>query len=202
MEHVTYELAVPGGYREVYHIDATHKKTAIRMTIGATVILVVAAALVLLFADFSRLDLSRIMIYDITWIVMMIVYIVLHELTHGAVYKALTHQKLSFGISWSAAFCGVPDVYTYRRTALLSLAAPLTVFTVVLIPLMIYFHSADMGWYLVCGLTFALHISGCIGDMYMIKLFLSRFKDPRTLMRDTGPAQWVYVPEEAAPEEE
>ena len=197
MEHETFEFEVPAGYREVYHIDASNKKTGLKMTLGATGILVVLVVLVVLWADFSKFDFSRIIIYDIVWIVTMLVYVVLHELVHGAVYKALTHQKLKFGITWSAAFCGVPDIYTYRRTALLSLVAPLTVFTVILLPLAVWLHSVDMGWYMVAGLTFALHLSGCIGDMYMTRLFLKKYTDPRTLMRDTGPAQWMYVPEEA-----
>ena len=196
MEHKDFEFEVPEGYKEVYHIDASDKKTGIRLTLGAFVIVAVVIALLFVFADLKQFDRSRLMVYDITWIVLMLVYIVIHELTHGAVYKALTHQKLTFGITWSTAFCGVPNIYTYRRTALLSLVAPLTIWTIVLLPLTIWLRSVDMGWYLVCGLIFAVHISGCVGDMFVTWLFLSKFRDPRTLMRDTGPAQWIYVPEE------
>ena len=123
----------------------------------------------------------------------MIAYMVLHELTHGAVYKVLTKEKLRFGITWSAAFCGVPDIYTYRDTALKSLVAPLTLFSVILIPLLVWLYQVDPGWYLTVGIIFALHFSGCIGDMYMTVLFLTEFKDPATLMRDTGPEQWIYM---------
>ena len=196
MEHKDFELEVPQGYREVYHIDASDKKVGLKMTLGALAILVPVVAVLLLATDFSRFDYERLLFYDVVWIVLMLVYIVIHELTHGAVYKSLTHQKLTFGITWSAAFCGVPNIYTYRRTALLSLVAPLILWTVVLLPLTIWLHSVDMGWYLVCGLLFAVHISGCIGDIFVTWLFLTKYKDPRTLMRDTGPAQWVYVPEE------
>ncbi len=196
MEHKDFEFEVPKGYKEVYHIDASDKKTGIRLTLGAFAIVAVVIVLLFVFADLKQLDRSRLMVYDITWIVLMLVYIVIHELTHGAVYKALTHQKLTFGITWSAAFCGVPNIYTYRRTALLSLVAPLTIWTIVLLPLTIWLRSVNMGWYLVCGLIFAVHISGCVGDMFVTWLFLSKFKDPRTLMRDSGPAQWIYVPEE------
>ena len=197
MEHKDFEFAVPEGYREVYHINAADKKTGIKMTLGALAIMVVVIAVLFAFSDLKQLDLEKVMLYDVVWIASMLVYIVLHELVHGAVYKMLTHQKLKFGITWSAAFCGVPDIYTYRRTALLSLVAPLTVFTVILLPLTIALRFVDMGWYLVCGLVFAIHISGCIGDMFVTSLFLKKFKDPRTLMRDNGPEQWVYEPEKA-----
>ncbi len=199
MEHKDFEFEVPEGYKEAYHIDAKDKKTGIKMTLGALVIMIAVIVTLFVFADLKQFDFERIMVYDIVWIIVMLVYIVLHELVHGAVYKALTHQKLTFGITWSAAFCGVPDIYTYRRTALLSLVAPLTVFTIILLPLTIWLRFVDMGWYLVCGLVFAIHISGCIGDIYVTTLFLKKFRDPCTLMRDSGPAQWVYVPAEEPP---
>ena len=195
MEHVDYEIAVPEGYRETYHIDAKDKKTAMKLTGGAFIIMVIIVALVVIGADFSLFRMPSLFIYYGVWIVSTLVYIVLHELVHGAVYKTLTHQKLKFGITWSAAFCGVPDIYVYRRTAILSLVAPLTVFTVILLPLTVCLRNVDTGWYLASGLLLAIHLSGCIGDMYMTWLFLTRFKDPKTLMRDTGPEQWVYETE-------
>jgi hypothetical protein len=196
MEHKTFEFSLPEGYREVYHIDAKDRKTGLKLTAAAAAIFVVLGILLFLFADLSEFDFDNMLLYDGVWLAAMIVYIVLHELVHGAVYKAMTHQKLTFGLTWSAAFCGVPDIYTYRKAALSSLVAPLTVFTLILLPLTIQLRSVDTGWYIVCGLLFALHFSGCVGDMYVTGLFLTKFKDPRTLMRDTGPAQWMYEPEE------
>ena len=196
MEHKDFEFEVPEGYRQVYHIDAADKKTGLKLTLGAMAILIVVVAVLFVFADLKSLDFGKLIEYDLAFIGIALVYIVVHELTHGAVYKALTHQKLRFGITWSAAFCGVPDIYTYRRTALLSLVAPLTVWTIVLLPLTLWLRSVDTGWYITIGLVFAIHISGCVGDMYVTWLFLTKYKDPRTLMRDTGPEQWMYAPKE------
>ena len=137
MEHKTFEFSLPEGYREVYHIDAKDKKTGLKMTAAAAAIFVVLGILLFLFADLSASDFDNLLIYDGILLAAMIVYIVLHELVHGVVYKAMTHQKLTFGLTWSAAFCGVPDIYTYRKTALSSLVAPLTVFTLILLPLTI-----------------------------------------------------------------
>ena len=195
MEHKDFEFEVPEGYRQVYHIDAADKKTGLKLTLGAMAIMIVVVAVLFVFADLKSLDFGKLIEYDLAFIGIALVYIVVHELTHGAVYKALTHQKLRFGITWSAAFCGVPDIYTYRRTALLSLVAPLTVWTIVLLPLTIWLRGVDTGWYITIGLIFAIHISGCVGDMYVTWLFLTKYKDPRTLMRDTGPEQWMYAPE-------
>ena len=196
MEHKTFEFSLPEGYREVYHIDAKDKKTGLKLTVGAAAIFAVLAILLFLFADLSEFDFDNMLLFDGVLLAAMLIYIVLHERVHGAVYKAMTHQKLTFGLTWSAAFCGVPDIYTYRKTALSSLVAPLTVFTLILLPLTIWLRTVNTGWYIVSGLLFALHFSGCVGDMYVTGLFLTKFKDPRTLMRDTGPAQWMYEPEE------
>ncbi len=192
MEHQTFERAIPEGYTEVYHINAANKKTGLLLTLGS---LLIAAGLIFFFfmsIDYISIDLRYLLKYNLVFLVSMIAYIILHELTHGAVYKALTKEKLRFGITWSAAFCGVPDIYTYRDTALKSLVAPLALFSVIMIPLLIWLYRVDAGWYLVVGVIFSLHISGCIGDLYMTALFLMKFKDPATLMRDTGPEQWIY----------
>ncbi len=195
MEHQTFERAIPEGYREVYHIDAANRKTGLLLTLGSFLI---AAGLIWFFfvtIDLSGMDHRNLLKYYLVFLAVMLAYIILHELTHGAVYKALTKEKLRFGITWSAAFCGVPDIYTYRDTALKSLAAPLVLFSVILIPLLLWLYRVDTGWYLVAGLIFSLHISGCIGDLYMTALLLAKFRDPATLMRDTGPEQWIYAKE-------
>ena len=104
----------------------------------------------------------------------------------------MTKQKLKFGFSWSCAFCGIPDAYSYRHTAIISLIAPLTLFSIVFITLAIAFHGVNMMLYLLFALLFAIHFAGCVGDMYVTLLFLTRFRDKTTLMRDTGPEQTFY----------
>jgi len=193
MEHKTFEKTVPEGYTLTYHIDASNKKTGLLLTLGSLVI--AAAVLFVIFGNVSliSLNIDKMISYDLVLLGSLLIYIVLHELTHGAVYKVLTHEKLKFGITWSAAFCGVPEIFTYRSTAIRSLIAPFTLFSLILIPLTVWLHSIDTGWYLVSGILLALHLSGCIGDLYMLMLFLTKYKDQDTLMRDTGPEQWIYM---------
>ena len=45
------------------------------------------------------------------------------------------------------------------------------------------------------ALLLAVHVGGCTGDLWNTLLYLTRFRDPRTLTRDTGPLQSFYVPE-------
>ena len=86
MEHKTFEFSLPEGYREVYHIDAKDKKTGLKLTAAAAAIFVVLGILLFLFADLSEFDFDYLLLYDGVWLAAMIVYIVLHELVHGAVY--------------------------------------------------------------------------------------------------------------------
>ena len=43
------------------------------------------------------------------------------------------------------------------------------------------------------ALLLAVHIGGCVGDLYDAGLYRFRFRRPDTLMQDTGPKQTFYV---------
>ena len=195
-----YYRELPEDYREAMVVDAKAKKTSIVFTLSSFVltaailipILLTFGSLRALFEEYGR---KRMLIADAVFLVCVVSYIVLHELVHGAAYKAMTHQKLTFGMTLTCAFCGVPDIYVSRKTALVALLAPFLTFSAILIPLTIWFYSFNMLYYLLSGILFAVHFGGCIGDLYMTALLLFKFKDPRTLVNDTGPKQTIYLPE-------
>lgn len=189
-----FEKELPEGYREVFSIDAKNKKTALIMSLAAffiTAALCVASWLIVRPYGYSP---DHLIARYLIFLIVLLAYIVLHELVHGLAYKLLTGQKLTFGMTLTVAFCGVPDIYVYRRTALISLLAPFTVFSVVFIVLALALRDPWDKFY--AGVLFAVHIGGCVGDLYDTFLYLTRFRDPRTLMRDTGPKQTFYVPED------
>lgn len=191
---------LPEGYREAKVVDAKAKKTSVLFTVSSFVltiavllpILLTFGSLRALFEEYGR---KRMLIADAVFLVCVVSYIVLHELVHGIAYKAMTHQKLTFGMTLTVAFCGVPDIYTSRKTALVALLAPFLTFSAILIPLTIWFFSFNLLYYLLSGILFAVHFGGCIGDLYMTALLLFKYKDPRTLMNDTGPKQTIYLPD-------
>lgn len=195
-----YYKTLPEGYREVKVVDAKEKKTSVVFTLCSLLltalhlipVLLTFGGLRSLYEQYGR---TGMLVADLVFLVSIVLYLVLHELVHGAAYKALTHQKLTFGFTLTVAFCGVPDVYTSRKTALIALLAPFVTFSVILIPLTIWFYSFNRLYYLLSGILFAIHFGGCIGDLYMTYLLLFKFKDPRTLMNDTGPKQTIFVPE-------
>ena len=192
MKH--WEQELPAGYREAKVIDAKADKKLVRgMTVTSFAVLLAFLALAVLWQG-RRLTAEPMPLQQalVFWVAL-IAYIVLHELVHGAAYKLLTGQKLTFGITLTVAFCGVPEIYVYRRASLIAVLAPFVVFTVLGAILLAVFPGAWTRFFLLIFL--GLHIGGCSGDLYNTWLYLTKFKDPRTLTRDTGPVQTFYVPE-------
>lgn len=187
-----FEKELPAGYREAYSIDAKNKKTALIMSLAALLITAVLCVASWLIVRPWEHSLDHLIARYLILLVVMVAYVVLHELVHGLAYKLLTGQKLTFGITFSAAYCGVPDIFVYRRTALVSLLAPFTVFSVLFIALALLLQDP---WDRFAALIiFSIHTGGCIGDLYDTFLYLFKFRDPRTLMQDTGPKQTFWLP--------
>ena len=157
---------------------------------------VMAAAVLLLVIGNKSFEISDDLY--VSWLILlavMIAYIVLHELVHGLVYKIFTGEKLTFGLSWSCAFCGVPKIFTYRRTALYAVSAPLILFTLIFIPVLAAAYYFSSVYFMLSSIIFGLHLGGCIGDMYIMYLFLFKYKNKNALMNDTGPVMTLYIPE-------
>ncbi len=196
---LAFETELPANYRAVLTIDAKNTRFGVIMNLVALAVLALCVGLTLLalpafdfWEEFGQHTLVRYLIF----FAVMIAYIILHELTHGAAYKLLTRRKLTFGLTLTVAYCGVPDIYVTRRTALIALLAPfLTFLPVFFIPIFLLPMNIDK---ILCAFCLGMHIGGCSGDLYDTFLFLFRFRSPATLMQDTGPKQTFYLPEENA----
>lgn len=193
-----YEKELPSGYTQALHINALDKKLGLVLNLAALAILavVVLVGLIPIFiGEPIEYDSIMSLIASTAFVVAMVLYMLLHELVHGVAYKILTKEKLSFGISWSCAWCGVPNIYVYRRASLIALVAPLITFTALLLPLTVLLYFVSFYAYIVSLAILATHLGGCIGDIYMTFLLLTRFKDDAILVRDTGPEQYIYIPD-------
>lgn len=193
-----FEETLPENYKEVYHINAKDFKVGLIFNLVALVPFILITAIAVAVALITDLQFADPIISTIElWIgiLVMVVYIIAHELIHGISYKSLTKRKLTFGLSWSCAFCGVPDIYCYRRTALIALIMPFAVFNVVFIALTVGTYFVDFTAFVLSALLFGMHIGGCSGDLYMFGLLVFKYKDKTLLMRDTGPEQFLYVKE-------
>lgn len=197
-----YEKELPLNYKQVFYINDKDAKFGIISNLIALLICAIVLALAILFlhlkSDFSFEKITEDPIQFFmplhVLLVAMIAYIVLHELTHGVAYKLLTGEKLTFGLTWSCAFCGVPHVYTYRKTALIAVISPFALFTLIFIPLLIVLYNISPIYYLVTAFLFGCHLGGCSGDLYVLILLATKFKNKKTLMKDTGPEQYFYIP--------
>lgn len=193
-----YETALPDGYREVLRINAKDVKTAILFTLASLVPLALVLVIAFLAGRSAGLQMN---IYQSThatldlliWLAAIIAYLIFHELLHGAAYKKLTGQKLTFGISWSCAFCGVPNIYVYRKAVLIAVILPFAVFTVLFIPLTIAMFFVNGIAFFYTAILLGLHLGGCVGDLYVFYLLLFRYKTNTVLVRDTGPEQFIYM---------
>ena len=195
-----FERELPGGYKLVKHINAKDIKFGIIFNLVGTLIAFAVIALggipVILNENYGAFDFWLLLApAAFLSLIPMLIYMVLHELVHGIAYKRLTGERLTFGLSWSCAFCGVPKIYTYRRTALIAVLAPFVVFSLLfgILAAVLYFVSLPL--YLILVILFGFHVGGCAGDLYVTALLLFKYKNPRTLMRDTGPEQFFYIPE-------
>lgn len=196
-----FERVVPEQYEQVFYLNAKKAKIGILfnlIAIAVTALTVVIAAIPVsgFWAYVGSIGMVRYLITYAAFMLAMLLYIVLHELAHGAVYKLMTGEKLTYGFSWSCAFCGVPNIYVYRKCAILSAAAPLVIFTVVLLPVTVALYFVDPLSYILSAFLLGLHLGGCCGDIYLICTLLFRFRNPKTLVRDTGPEQTIFVPKE------
>ena len=111
-----FERELPEGYRTVKTIDAKDKKVGILLNLIALIPL--AISLVVTYFAMGKpafiIDEENAGEYSISLIVLLVVliaYVILHELVHGAVYKYFTREKLTFGLTFTVAFCGVPQIY-------------------------------------------------------------------------------------------
>lgn len=198
-----FKKELPSGYKQAFYINAKNAKFGIIFNLIALAVLVVVIALAVISLHISDravpkfLEMGPLQLLSIyvVFIVITSAYVVLHELVHGIAYKAQTGEKLTFGMSWSCAFCGVPHIYTYRKTALIAVVAPFAVFTLLFIPILILLYFVSPLYYMIMAVVFGLHLGGCSGDLYVLYFLTAKFKDKKTLMRDTGPEQFFYVHE-------
>lgn len=192
MKKVYYYDNLPDGYSLDKTINTTTKSFTIKLSVVTTILLVAIMVLCIVFKlltnkqDFELEFLPILYCFGIY-----LIYIVLHEITHGVVYKIFTKKKLSFGFIGSVAYCGVKDIYTTKTTAICAILAPFVLFNFIFIPLLVFVNN--MNWYFGISFLFAAHIAGCSIDVYEALLILFKYHKKDLIMYDNGPEQYFYV---------
>ena len=95
-----YERELPPGYKEVFNIDATSKKTGlifngIALVIAIITVLVGCIPLFLQESVYFKIGSLEFLLLDVIFLVSMIVYMVLHELTHDQLRPKVSFSPVS-----------------------------------------------------------------------------------------------------------
>ena len=196
-----YYKDLPDGYIEDYVIDAKSTKFTVIFGLIINVALIlgtIALALFLkgfsfnLFKEYRQANIHIFLLGMLTFIACLIIYIILHELTHGLFFKIFTHEKLTFGLSLTVAYCGVPKLYVKKWPMFVTTLAPFTVFLFVFGLPIIFIDNII--FYSVFSLLLGFHVGGCVGDLYGATIMLFKYrKNKELLINDTGPKQTYYI---------
>ena len=186
---------LPEGYREIYSVDLQkNKKVALLVNLLAIVIAVVLVVTMHFFVPISSLfdmqnGLGSYLIRFAALSVLMIVYMVLHELTHGISMKICGTKKIKYGFTGLYAFAGSNDYYNKRAYIFIALA-PIVLWGVVLA---IINPFVPLEWFWVVYMLQIINLSGAAGDLYVTVKFSGFPKD--ILIRDYGIGMTVFSKE-------
>jgi hypothetical protein len=197
-----YYKDLPEGFAEDYVINAKKKSTAIILNLAALV-LTVGVIAICYFLKFDNFDYFENYPYSygletfelplalLSLVAALIIYLILHELTHGLFYKLLTKQKLTFGLTFTVAYCGLKEGYVNKKTAIIAMLAPFVIHSIWMLALII-FLPANI-WTLMVVLLFGIHFGGCSGDLYGTLILLIKYRKTNVLVNDDGPKQVFYI---------
>ena len=173
------------GYKECTKIDLVkNKKEALLVNIYGIIIMVVMAVFIplLIMGGIIEFNLETTFpLFFIVLLISLILYIPLHEIVHGIVLKNYTDEKLSFGWKLVYAYCGSKEAVVDRKEYYAVALAPLLVFSVVFISLMVLNPSLSLVWYVME----MMNVSGSVGDIY-VSIKLRKEKSRDILITDSG----------------
>lgn len=173
------------GYKECTKIDLVkNKKEALLVNIYGIIIMVVMAVFIPLLIMGGIIEFNLETTFPLFFIVLLlslILYIPLHEIVHGIVLKKYTDEKLSFGWKLVYAYCGSKEAVVDRKEYYAVALAPLLVFSVVFISLMVLNPSLSLVWYVME----IMNVSGSVGDIY-VSIKLRKEKSRDILITDSG----------------
>ena len=186
-----YYLELPENYKLDKTIDMKKMSTNIFLNV-LNILFVIISILILIPLKFKEIKFDNLIELSIVMFIALIgfiIYIVLHELTHGLFYKIFTKQKLTFGVSLTYAYCGVPNIYVRKKEAIIACLSPLIIFSIIFLTLIFILPPNYINLSII--ILFSFHFGGCSGDIYLSLILLTKYKKD-TYIKDTGPTQYIY----------
>ena len=184
--------SLPDGYREICSVDLKKdKKAAVcvnLLAIAIAVILVLPMNAVVPFyrSLVSQTDIKDILIKYVVLLVLMVLYIILHELVHGAAMRLCGTKQVKSGFNGMPASAGSAD-YFYNTAYIFIALAPIVLWGVVLAVVNILVPAE---WFWVIYIIQVLNLSGAAGDLYVSVKFSRLPRD--ILVQDYGIGMVVY----------
>ena len=179
----------PDVYTYLDKIDLQHNGKQFWIVNGISLILVVVMLIAGYFIDkFSIVsELYEQLIALAVVIVGFILYIILHEATHGVVMRLSVKAKLNFGFKGWAAYAGSTGYFDKKHYIAVALA-PLVLWGIVFGVLNIFFNSGM--WFWVIWVLQIGNVSGAAGDLFCTYKMFTYPKD--ILVRDSGTDMSIF----------
>lgn len=188
--------SLPEGYEEIYSVDL-QKNKRMMLLINAMAFLIAVTMVVptCFFVPITVLfDMKNgIVDYFVRFaalLVLLLLYIVLHEFVHGIAMKICGTKKVKYGFTGPYAYAGSEDYYGKGAYIFIALA-PVVLWGIVLL-VVNFFVPPE--WFWVIYIIQITNVSGAAGDLFLTVRFLGFPKD--ILIRDYGVGMTVYKNED------
>ncbi len=184
--------ALPEGYDEIYSVDLKkNKKLSLLVNLAALIIAAVMAIPMHFYVPITTLlDMEKgVGAYYLRFaslLVLMILYIVLHEAVHGISMKICGTKKIKYGFTGVYAFAGSDDYYDKKSYIFIALA-PVVLWGVVLAVVNFF---VPVEWFWVIYFLQITNISGAAGDFFVTAKFSRLPSD--ILVQDYGVGMKVF----------
>jgi hypothetical protein len=185
---------LPQGYVLKEEVDfAKNKKQFIFVNAAATVLMIVVLVLGYIWKGFSFEEDELWLFFAAMFVALLgiLVYIVLHEMTHGAVMQLVSGVKPKFGVKLPYYAYAYGEAYFTKGQYILVALAPVLLWGVVFGVLSAVLNGA---WFWCFCFLQAGNISGAAGDLFVTVKTI--FYPKTVLVYDTGVGMSFYLPEE------
>ena len=180
-----YVTELPKEYKLYDKINLSDKKTANKIQyvfIGVAAIMFIGARLL----DFPMSSTYQGWLTALITISLCIVYMFLHELTHGLFIRLISHQKPKYNLKFPYLTTGT-SVYLSKKSFMIICLAPVVIWGLVLIGVILLVPEA---WFLIIYIVLIVNFGGSAGDYFQTYHFFKLPKD--ALLKDDGDTTVVY----------
>lgn len=185
---MTDAAELPDSYRRDDTIDLKKDRRLALAVQGGFVVLAALAVAVALLANLPLQSEWNPFVTIVVTVVACLVYMVVHEATHGVVLQILTKVKPSYRMRFPFLTTG-GNAHLTPRSAIVVALAPLVLWAIVLI---IALLVVPQDWRLTVYVVLALNFAGSSGDIVEAVVLSRQRRD--ALVRDDGDKIHVFLP--------